>query len=155
MLCSSCGNDVSDAGFYPGSRQCKECVRARVKARRDANIEAIRAYDRARGQSPERKARVKADYPKYANHPSKAAWKIRNADKKAAHDAVNNAVRDGRMIRPLICEDCNQPGRIEGHHDNYLKPLAVRWLCITCHKAAHRALNEFARQRPPMQMAAE
>jgi len=52
-----------------------------------------------------------------------------------ARTAVNNALRDGRLIRQP-CEAC---GAEEGqaHHDDYSKPLEVRWLCGQHHRAAH------------------
>lgn len=59
----------------------------------------------------------------------------RDRVKVAARQAVNNALRDGRLVRGE-CErkgpDCC--GQIEGHHEDYSKPLAVRWLCQHHHK---------------------
>jgi hypothetical protein len=47
---------------------------------------------------------------------------------------VSNAVRDGRLDRPNRCSRCNEKGRIEGHHEDYSKPLEVIWLCTLCHR---------------------
>lgn len=55
-----------------------------------------------------------------------------------ARQIVNNAVRDGRLLRE-DCEvgvDCE--GRIEAHHDDYNEPLEVRWLCKRHHVEHHR-----------------
>jgi len=63
--------------------------------------------------------------------------------KKSAMWAVKDAIRDGKMTKPDTCEfdndDCS--GRIEGHHDDYTKPLDVRWLCATHHHRLHAALR--------------
>jgi hypothetical protein len=54
---------------------------------------------------------------------------------------VDNALRSGKLVKGP-CEvggDC--AGRIEAHHDDYARPLTVRWVC----KRHHRGLD-LARQ---------
>jgi hypothetical protein len=54
------------------------------------------------------------------------------------HKAVSLAVQEGRLVRPSACSECGGcSGRIEGHHDDYTKPLDVRWLCSRCHRLHH------------------
>ena len=55
------------------------------------------------------------------------------AFKRLANSALNKAVREGRVSRPQNCSECQNAGRIEGHHPNYLRWLEVVWLCRTCH----------------------
>lgn len=72
-----------------------------------------------------------------ANHAkANAAYRRRNALKYKAHNAVNNAIRDGLMVK-MDCEVCGSK-MAEAHHDDYTKPLSVRWLCDTHHKEVHR-----------------
>jgi hypothetical protein len=69
----------------------------------------------------------------------KKSWAERNPEKRAAQIVVGNALRDGRLVRGL-CERAAEGGcgkRIEAHHDDYSKPLKVRWLC-SVHHAAER-----------------
>ena len=75
---------------------------------------------------------------KSENHQRKKNWQLRNAIKRKAHIAVGNAVRDGLMVKPANCGKCGGPGKIEGHHSDYTTPLDVDWLCVPCHKEAHR-----------------
>jgi hypothetical protein len=67
----------------------------------------------------------------------KKAWLERNPDKKRAHIAMATAIASGRLVKPSHCENCAII-RVEAHHDDYSKPLSVRWLCRSCHKQADR-----------------
>lgn len=58
-----------------------------------------------------------------------------SAAKKKARNAVTYAMRMGRLV-PLSCEQCGDPDA-QAHHDDYSKPLDVRWLCRTHHNHAH------------------
>jgi hypothetical protein len=69
-------------------------------------------------------------------------WRKANKKKYAAHNAVNNAIRDGRMDRGEKCEVCGCFEKLHAHHDNYNNPLIVRWLCATHHKQWHHAHGE-------------
>ena len=58
-------------------------------------------------------------------------WKRRNPEKAKAHQKVRRAIITGKLTR-LPCEKCENP-HSEAHHDDYSKPLEVRWLCRQCH----------------------
>ena len=55
-----------------------------------------------------------------------------------ARSAVNNAIATGKLTRPSICESCFGEHFVEGHHEDYSKPLDVEWLCTECHIDLHR-----------------
>lgn len=57
----------------------------------------------------------------------------------AAHDAVRAAVKSGRLER-RPCEECGAE-KVHAHHDDYAKPLDVRWLCPYHHVHAHLAVK--------------
>ena len=63
----------------------------------------------------------------------------REPERYRARTAVGNAVRDGRLIKDP-CEVCGA-AKVEGHHDDYAKPLEVRWFCRMHHKAHHGHLR--------------
>ncbi len=47
----------------------------------------------------------------------------------------------GHMIRGTKCEICKtEQGKMEAHHDDYNKPLEVRWFCKICHRQKHGKL---------------
>jgi hypothetical protein len=54
---------------------------------------------------------------------------------KAAHVATRKAIRDGVLVRKP-CEVCRKK-KTEAHHDDYGKPLEVRWLCRAHHMQIH------------------
>lgn len=65
--------------------------------------------------------------------------------KRRAQQAVRDAVRKGRLVKPSSCEMCGdivRAGRLEGHHANgYEDKLSVEWLCRWCHARKHAELN--------------
>lgn len=101
--------------------KCKMCSRIDVSKHRQKNIERIRAYDRARGN------RQSADYIR--------SYRLRFPNKYKAHSMVNNCIRDKKLFRQK-CEVCGSQ-ETEAHHDDYLKPLNIRWLCAAHHKEWH------------------
>jgi len=146
--CKECGATDEVAEFYAGiGNYCKPCWRARVKRNRENNVEYYRAYDRDRADRPDR-VLAREQYRgtprgKERDAAGSAAWIKRNPQKRAAHIATNNAIRDGRLIRGP-CEVCGDT-KVTAHHDDYNKPLIVRWLCRKCHAAHHKAEREVER----------
>ena len=57
-----------------------------------------------------------------------------------AHNAVSVARRFGDLI-PEPCEVCWTEERVNAHHEDYSKPLAVRWLCPAHHRQRHSQLH--------------
>jgi hypothetical protein len=54
-----------------------------------------------------------------------------------AREMARRALARGE-ITPQPCERCGATERVEMHHDDYLKPKVVRFLCIKHHKDHHR-----------------
>lgn len=57
------------------------------------------------------------------------------ADKVRARKALNHAVAAGK-ITPQPCEKCGAT-KAQAHHEDYSKPLQVRWWCPKCHSQHH------------------
>jgi hypothetical protein len=138
ILCSKCGDRKPHCEFYKGAGRCKECVRRMVRSYRATNIDRVREYDRQRAKTPVRRAHARRVLREWRRrNPDKAKrYRAENPEKYAAHTAVGNAIRDGLLLKPLTCQTCNRGGRIEAHHDDYSRPLDVRWLCPVCHDKA-------------------
>lgn len=53
--CTKCGEHKPMADYYKRDAECKVCRRARAKAYRDANLDAVRAQDRERSKRRDHK----------------------------------------------------------------------------------------------------
>jgi len=102
--------------------KCKECNKIDVRENRAKRLGYYRKYDRERGnrQLPEYQIEYREKYP----------------EKSRAHRILNYHVRVGNMSKKP-CEVCGTDKHIHGHHDDYSKPLDVRWLCAAHHKEHH------------------
>jgi len=101
--------------------KCKDCNKKDVRENRHRHSDYYREYDKKRG------SRQTYEYI--------AKYRKQNPDKYRAHNSVNNAIKSGRITKG----DCEKCGRKDthGHHDDYNRPLEVRWLCPPCHAEEH------------------
>ncbi len=144
--CTDCNERFSLPNFYKGSAKCKPCYKKRVSKNRVEKIDKYREYERQRGMLPHRIAGRKkyseTTAGKAAQARARKKWLSQNSSKRAAHVILGNAVRDGKILKPDACSVCGYLGRIDGHHDDYTKPLDVTWLCRSCHVKHHKELND-------------
>jgi hypothetical protein len=128
--------------------KCKECAKSDTKNHREENIDRVREYDRNRPNAKERNEKFKKahaermkdpEYREKVNRQHKD-WAERNTVKRAAHIITGNAIRDGKLVKQP-CEVCGEL-KAEAHHDDYEKPLDVRWLCRRHHAEHHKKLRQ-------------
>ena len=82
----------------------------------------------------------------------KRAWRAKNPDKsfeytkksqakhpekRVARRKLNRAIELGTIAR-MPCEVCGN-SKVDAHHDDYTKPLEIRWLCRKHHAEHHHA----------------
>lgn len=116
-------------GLSPG---CKDCYRPSRERKSEAN-----------------KKYASSDYGKARRAKLAREYKERNPVKAAARKAVYEAIRAGRIVRQP-CEVCGSR-RAQAHHDDYGKPLDVRWLCRAHHAEWHQHNTP---KEPPQERAA-
>ena len=138
-ICRICERQLPETEFYKGLRQCKSCYKTKVKKYRSDNIEKVREYDRSRGNLKHRvdarKMYAKTPEGKAAHYKANKAYLSRDKRRMKCRNAISKALMRGKMVRQG-CENCGH-NIAEAHHDNYDKPLDVRWLCQPCHKQWH------------------
>ncbi len=93
---------------------------------RERNREKMRAYYREYNR----------EWRKENGYHNEKKWNKKNPEKVYAQNLLQRAVKLGH-IKKLPCEVCGNPKSV-GHHDNYYKPLKVRWLCHVHHSSLHR-----------------
>lgn len=107
--------------------KCKDCAKKDSSMHRTDNLEAVRAYDRERGRTPER--------VQHATRITKA-WRSEDLRRQKCHNAVSKAIKAGILV-PQHCEKCDSE-KVVAHHEDYDEPLQVNWFCQACHKQHHR-----------------
>ncbi len=134
--CSKCGEWLPASAFYRDKRtpnglktQCKACH----------TEGAIRTRDKENHRAKRRESARK----NFAKNPEKFREQWRKRPRKVgpkadARQIVHLALRIGALVRPEVCEECGERKRLTAHHEDYQKPLQVRWLCYLCHAQEHR-----------------
>lgn len=155
-VCDAVKNKRAKSGM---SGICKQCNAIKSKEWRSKNKDAAKAFnERWRLKNLDKHNLYSRNW--YSNNmesknAKNAAWQKANPEKvhaivkryrsnhperARAHDALNNEVRSGKITR-LPCEVCGSEV-VEGHHEDYSKPLAVNWLCQKHHKEIHRSKKD-------------
>lgn len=131
LVCAHCREKKPGSEFHTDKKHasgkhsiCKSCRTIQLHNERPSNREA----NRSRAQ------RYRANHPE---RPISNALRNDAAKPKTAYarQVVRNEVKRGRMIRKP-CEVCGE-SYTHGHHDDYDKPLTVRWLCPVHHTEWH------------------
>lgn len=124
--CFKCGIEKPITDFYVHPQmsdgrlnKCKACTREDVRRNYESNVEHYRAYDKERG------------------------FRAYDLQKIRVRRAVRDALASGALAKGLCEVGRGCAGRIEAHHDDYKKPLVVRWLC-KCHHAEIHTVEEVA-----------
>lgn len=131
--CFKCGEAKPVDQFYRHPQmgdgrlgKCKACTKSDVSANYRANIGHYTAYEKERFKKPERKEQ----YRRYQRN-----LRLERPGRYRCAYAVSNAIRDGRLMRGP-CEVCGNV-KAQAHHDDYRRPLVVRWLCRKHHLEHH------------------
>ncbi len=129
--CRKCGklkniNEFSKCSKSADKHQgyCKECM-------------IIYNFEWEKNHLKERKAYKKEHLKNYLEHSMK--YKKKYPERCKAMGIVKCTIKAGKLIRKS-CEICGAP-KAEAHHDDYSKPLSVRWLCRKHHRELHKNIK--------------
>ncbi len=133
--CFKCGETKELAAFYPHPKmadgylnKCKDCTKKDVGKRYEEKRKFISKYEHKRSETPERRKKQIS----YALTARK-----RYPEKYKARYETRNAIRDGH-IKKCPCEICGTTLEVQAHHEDYSKPLEVKWLCRKHHREYER-----------------
>ena len=116
-------------------------IKASRSKYRSEHRDEIKAYCAEHREEARACAKAYAATPKgkLANKRKSAKRRLLHPEKIKAKNAVQIAVRCGRLVRPSSCEICGVECIPHGHHWSYEKEnwLDVRFVCARCHSDIH------------------
>lgn len=138
--CSKCSSEFTESAAYLAKRGkvCRSCRNAHQ--RKWCKTRGIKSGSKT--WDPAKQAAWKARY--YSDSKVREVRAARERTRRrslehreriAARQALWNAIRRGELDRKP-CKDCGAQ-KTDAHHDDYARPLSVRWLCRKCHVATH------------------
>lgn len=121
--CKNCEGTIRDSWCFSKGKKysyysCRECNTERMKKYRNTRLGRIASLEAVK---------------RYCSKPN-------NIRKIKAHYALRRAVETGRIIKSLECSICRSSSLLHGHHDDYGRPLDVRWVCRRCHSNIHHIM---------------
>lgn len=151
--CFKCAESKPEAEFYRHPQmadgllgKCKTCTKRDVRANYQSRHEQYRERVRQRYHGdPAYRATVLASVARVTR--AKPA-------KTRARQLVARALRAGTLARGA-CEVCGATARVEAHHDDYARPLEVRWLCFVHHREHAHGQRVSERARAERRAAGE
>lgn len=139
--CFKCGTVKPLNDFYRHPKmadgrlgKCKSCTKSDIAENYRKRHGQYLAYEKSPQRADSRKRRALENLRRH---------RAKYVDKFRARSAVSNALRSGRLVK-FPCEVCGEH-KVEAHHDDYARPLEVRWLCHLHHRALEGRLIECAK----------
>lgn len=114
-------------GIYPA---CKECCRKRNRRYACSHTTLIKEKYKDIYKTPKEKERLRN---------LAEIMRKKYPEKMMARRQVFLALSRGSITKE-ICECCSD-SKVHAHHEDYSKPLEVRWLCGKHHRELHRKSN--------------
>lgn len=111
-----------------------EKVKAQQKLWRLKNKENIKAKRAASGYYKDWEQRD-VEKTKRIRTANRKKYRAKNPRRNAIYQQVFYALKIGK-IKKGLCERCGCE-KVEAHHEDYDKPLEVRWLCKKHHREIH------------------
>ena len=144
--CGTCGEIKSLDEFYRDAHgrdgmgyTCKPCDRADMAARMKKKYEDPEFVLIFRAKARERyHTRYKGNHNWKQSSP--VPYREKYPERRSAGLEVKKALYHG-ILKNGKCEVCGSK-KSEAHHDDYSKPLKVRWLCRKHHHEHHVKLRE-------------
>ena len=134
-LCPGCG-EVKPLDAFHVSKHTKNGRQSRCRvcrshrSRTDNTPEALARRRAMRRASPD--AHIESNRRYRETHKNN---RKKPKDQGVAHTRVWSAIKRGAVLRQP-CEVCGGHG--VAHHDDYGRPLDIRWLCVQHHADWHR-----------------
>lgn len=145
--CFKCKRHLELLEFYKHSQmadghlnKCKDCTKKDSENRRKIKEKDLNwvLSERKRHREKSKRFREEGRFTKTKKE-TKDAWAKRNPEKRKAHHILNNALKNGKINRHPCCICGN---KAQAHHEDYLKPLEVIWLCARHHADRHIEIKE-------------
>lgn len=132
--CFKCNELKSLTSFYKHPQmldghvnKCKDCNKRDVRENRFIKVDYYRAYDRARGSRMTLEKQIK--------------WRKENLAKYQTKVLISNLIRSKKLIKQP-CEECGVNEYMHAHHEDYLRPFEIKWLCAAHHSQWHKKNGE-------------
>jgi len=132
--CTLCKNRKALSEFYKDAyrgdglmTRCKSCDIFYRQAKRIKNPNTYKLRDSRYYQRNKVRKKIYLE-----------GWRKKNKQKIKCHTAVKIALLKGSLVKQP-CEKC--AAKAEAHHDDYTKPLDVKWFCRRHHAREHVKLN--------------
>lgn len=156
-FCKKCKREKAKVNFDKNREANLENDRIRAKKRREDDPEYFKNWRRA--YKERNKEKIKKQLSEYyelnKEHLIKKAkeWRAKNKEKvkksikkhkkkypikQISRQFLSVALKQKIIERPNNCEKCMKECKPDAHHEDYLKPLDVKWLCKVCHGYTRR-----------------
>lgn len=116
------------------SNEKKELKKLSNKRYRENNKEHLKLYYKAWYAKHGRKRGL--NYQE-----TQKKWYTDHPEAEKAKNLVHRALYRDELFKPKVCTNCGEKSKLLAHHPDYSKPLEVEWLCYSCHRLTHLALN--------------
>jgi len=132
-------NNTYKSGY---SSTCKACHAKktreyrRTEKGRKAHLESLKKYQKTEAYKKSRKKYEMSEQGREKRREHAEQHRQRHPEKKKCREITYCAIKKGDLIRKP-CEKCGNK-KVQAHHDDYSKPMDVRWLCVKCHNEHHR-----------------